>query len=107
VLKSTVAVPGCPVARAQASNVLTAGITDGTIIATIMTVQVAMKTLRPIDIDAAIPIGLRADIIDVPVSTPMRMSGTASRALSSQALPANPRRIAAKALLAGSGVRSR
>jgi hypothetical protein len=89
------------------SNVLTAGTREGTIIATIMTVQIAMKALRPIDIELGMPIGLRADIIAAPVSTPMRMSGVASRALMSQAPPANPRRIATRALPAGSAAARR
>ena len=67
-----------------------------------MTVQVAMNAPSPMGIGPGMPIPPRVGIIAAPVSTPRRMSGVASRALSSHAPPATPRRIATKARLADS-----
>jgi hypothetical protein len=106
-MKSAVAPPGDSLGRAQVSNALAAGTSEGTIIATIMTVRVAMKTLRPMDIERGMPIRLPADMVVAPVSTPKRMSGVASRGLSSQAPPANPNMVATRARPAARGAPSR
>jgi hypothetical protein len=51
--KSAVAPLDCPLVRARVLNILTAGTNAGTIIATIMTVHVAMNAPRPMDVDIA------------------------------------------------------